>query len=105
MDNKNLKEIYDTFTDCWRVYKRLYPPQDPEKESYWKVVYEIMQEMEYRHSSQLCKDILIAIVRDLERGCKKTTEIEKIITVLESINSNLIKISGLIEKVESAQKQ
>lgn len=27
------------------------------------------------------------------------------ITVLESINSNLIKISGLIEKVESAQKQ
>lgn len=25
-DKEELKQIYDIFTDCWRLYKKLYPP-------------------------------------------------------------------------------
>lgn len=29
-DKEELKQIYDIFADCWRLYKRLYPPGRPE---------------------------------------------------------------------------
>ena len=37
MDGKEeLKQIYDIFADCWRLYKRLYPPSRPEDDTYWQ---------------------------------------------------------------------
>ena len=37
MDGKEeLKQIYDTFADCWRLYKKLYPPGRPEDDTYWQ---------------------------------------------------------------------
>lgn len=39
MDGKEeLKQIYDIFTDCWRLYKKLYPPGRPEDDVYWQGV-------------------------------------------------------------------
>lgn len=35
-DKEELKQIYDIFTDCWRLYKRLYPPGRPEDDTYWQ---------------------------------------------------------------------
>lgn len=34
-DKEELKQIYDIFADCWRLYKRLYPPSRPEDDTYW----------------------------------------------------------------------
>ena len=33
-DKEELKQIYDIFVDCWRLYKRLYPPSRPEDNAY-----------------------------------------------------------------------
>ena len=35
-DKEELKQIYDIFTDCWRLYKKLYPPGRPEDDVYWQ---------------------------------------------------------------------
>lgn len=35
-DKEELKQIYDIFADCWRLYKRLYPPGRPEDDAYWQ---------------------------------------------------------------------
>lgn len=37
-DKEELKQIYDIFTDCWRLYKKLYPPGRPEDDVYWQGV-------------------------------------------------------------------
>lgn len=28
-DTEELKQVYDIFTDCWRLYRKLYPPGKP----------------------------------------------------------------------------
>jgi len=28
-NNEELKQVYDIFTDCWRLYRKLYPPGKP----------------------------------------------------------------------------
>ena len=57
-DKEELKQIYDIFTDCWRLYKRLYPPGRPEDDTYWQGM---MKELEVlrknHHHSRLCEDL------------------------------------------------
>lgn len=43
-DKEELKQIYDIFTDCWRLYKKLYPPGRPEDDVYWQGV---VKEIDY----------------------------------------------------------
>ena len=74
MDGKEeLKQIYDIFTDCWRLYKKLYPPGRPEDGTYWQGM---MKELEVLrknyHHSRLCEDLLCAVVRDLETKSKRS---------------------------------
>ena len=74
MDGKEeLKQIYDIFADCWRLYKRLYPPSRPEDDTYWQGM---MKELEVlrknHHHSRLCEDLLCAVVRDLETKSKRS---------------------------------
>lgn len=70
---EELKQIYDIFTDCWRLYRKLYPPGRPKDDAYWqgtakeiKVLHE-----KYRHS-QLCEDLLLAVAKDLENISKRS---------------------------------
>lgn len=70
---EELKQIYDIFADCWRLYKRLYPPSRPEDDTYWQGM---MKELEVLrknyHHSRLCEDLLCAVVRDLETKSKRS---------------------------------
>ena len=73
MDGKEeLKQIYDIFTGCWRLYKKLYPPSRPEDDAYWQGM---MKELEVlrknHHHSRLCEDLLCAVVRNLETKSKR----------------------------------
>ena len=67
-DKEELKQIYDIFADCWRLYKKLYPPGRPEDDAYWQGM---MKELEVLrknyHHSRLC-----AVVRDLETKSKRS---------------------------------
>lgn len=52
MDGKEeLKQIYDIFADCWRLYKRLYPPSRPEDDTYWQGM---MKELEVLKITIFC---------------------------------------------------
>lgn len=58
-DKEELKQIYDIFTDCWRLYKKLYPPGRPEDDVYWQgVVKEIEVLRKNHHHSRLCEDLI-----------------------------------------------
>ena len=72
-DKEELKQIYDIFTGCWRLYKKLYPPSRPEDDAYWQGM---MKELEVLrknyHHSRLWEDLLCAVVRDLETKSKRS---------------------------------
>lgn len=71
--------IYDIFTDCWRLYKKLYPPGRPEDDVYWQgVVKEIEALRKNHHHSRLCEDLLLAVAKDLENKAKRNNPVASI---------------------------
>lgn len=78
-DKEELKQIYDIFTDCWRLYKKLYPPGRPEDDVYWQgVVKEIEVLRKKNHHSRLCEDLLLAVAKDLENKAKRNNPVASI---------------------------
>lgn len=78
-DKEELKQIYDIFTDCWRLYKKLYPPGRPEDDAYWQgVVKEIEVLRKNHHHSRLCEDFLLAVAKDLENKAKRSNPVASI---------------------------
>lgn len=54
MDGKEeLKQIYDIFADCWRLYKRLYPPSRPEDDTYWQGMMKELEVLRIKSRSSL----------------------------------------------------
>ena len=78
-DKEELKQIYDIFTDCWRLYKKLYPPGRPEDDVYWQgVVKEIEVLRKNHYQSRLCEDLLLAVAKDLESKAKRNNPVASI---------------------------
>ena len=78
-DKEELKQIYDIFSDCWRLYKKLYPPGRLEDDVYWQgVVKEIEVLRKNHHHSRLCKDLLLAVAKDLESKAKRNNPVDSI---------------------------
>lgn len=46
-DKEELKQIYDIFADCWRLYKKLYPPGRPEDDAYWQGMMKELEVLQY----------------------------------------------------------
>lgn len=64
-----MKEEYDLFADVWKFFKNYYDMQnDPEK---WNEAIEKSREISDKYKSQLCNDLLVAVVIDIERKMKK----------------------------------
>lgn len=60
------RDVYQLFTDCWRLYQKYVARRLVEQECE-----QIMQEVERlreKYNSDLAKDILIAVLRELEKG-------------------------------------
>lgn len=65
------RDVYQLFTDCWRLYQKYAARRLSEQECE-----QIMQEVERlreKYNSDLAKDILIALLRELEK-CDKWEE-------------------------------
>lgn len=70
---EELKQIYDIFTDCWRLYRKLYPPGRPKDDAYWQgTAKEIDVLHEKYHHSQLCENFLLAVAKDLDNKSKRS---------------------------------
>ena len=60
------RDVYQLFTDCWRLYQKYAARRLVEQECE-----QIMQEVERlreKYNSDLAKDILIAVLKELEKG-------------------------------------
>ena len=60
------RDVYQLFTECWRLYQKYAARRLVEQECE-----QIMQEVERlreKYNSDLAKDILIAVLRELEKG-------------------------------------
>lgn len=57
-DWEKYKEIY---TDAWKIHKKHFERTD------WDSFVEEMQEINKKHNSKFCSDLLVAIAEDLNR--------------------------------------
>ncbi len=67
---KELKSIYDMFTDTWRFYRKHADMQQTEE--YWEAMLAEAREITERHQdNKLCCDLIIAVMAELERKNKR----------------------------------
>ncbi len=67
--NEELKHIYDMFSDCWRFFKKYADAKDTIE--YWEPVVNEAAAINERYDCELCKDLLIATQKELERISKR----------------------------------
>lgn len=75
---------YDLFSDVWRLFRKYYKVS--EEQEYWNDLLREVHEVEKKHNSKLCIDLLIAIVTELER--KFTMREERGLSHEEEYGSN-----------------
>ena len=67
--NEEMKLEYDILAETWKFYKENYKVKSSQE--YWdKVIVESHDLMEKYKNNELCKDLLVAFVCDLERKFK-----------------------------------
>ena len=71
-DNNEMQMEYKMFSDIWKLFKVFYKTSDGEE--YWNDLLRDAHEIEDRYGNDLCKDILLAIIIELERKQIKERE-------------------------------
>ncbi len=67
---KEISEEQQMFVDIWEHYKKFYRAEDTEE--YWTEQIAACQELQEKYkNSKLAKDMLLAIVKELERKSKE----------------------------------
>ncbi len=56
---------FQFFADCWNFYGRFYEASNSDR--YWEAVVNESAEINERYKSPLCKDLLVAIMKELQR--------------------------------------
>ncbi len=75
-DERELKHIYDMFSDCWRFFKKYADARDTIE--CWQPIVNEAAEINERYDCEFCKDLLIATQKELERiGKRRKSENEK----------------------------
>ena len=62
------RDVYQLFTDCWRLYQKYAARRLSEQEC--KQIMQEVERLREKYNSDLAKDILIAVLRELEKGAK-----------------------------------
>lgn len=71
MDEIDLKEYYQTFTDAWKLFKRHSNVTD--NDAYWKTVADEVKQLTKVHNGEMAFNIMLEVVNELERIAKKKT--------------------------------
>jgi hypothetical protein len=65
VENKDMQIEYDMFAEVWKFFKGYYDMQnDPVK---WDEIINSSRVIGNKYESQLCNDLLVAVVMELER--------------------------------------
>ena len=63
--DEELKAVYNIFTDVWRLYKK-FADVRPDDE-YWDAVVKEAGTITQKYNSELCKDLIFAVLDELDR--------------------------------------
>ncbi len=63
---------FQFFADCWNFFGRFHEAKNSDE--YWEAVVSESAEINERYKSPLCKDLLVAIMRELQRKGKVATD-------------------------------
>lgn len=56
---------FQFFSDCWNFFGKFYEAENSDK--YWEAAVSASTEINERYKSPLCKDLLVAIMKELQR--------------------------------------
>ena len=70
--DEELKAVYNIFTDAWKLYKKYADVRSDDE--YWEnVVNETSALAKKYDNGRLCRDLILAVISELERKSKKLT--------------------------------
>ena len=56
---------FQFFADCWNFFGKFYEAENSDE--YWEAAVSASTEINERYKSTLCKDLLVAIMKELQR--------------------------------------
>lgn len=66
--NEEMRTEFAYFSEAWKLFKKYYRVQ--REDPYWKALTEDADAIIREYSRELCRDLVLAIVRELERKIK-----------------------------------
>lgn len=67
--NQDVNMEFSLFSEIWKMFKRFYNVSNDK--AYWDKLLEEAYEIEKRYENELCNDLLISVIMELERKYKK----------------------------------
>ena len=65
---EDVKLMYSIITDCWKIYKNNFPPQNNQK--YWSDLTEQIGQLCDKYNHPFCDGMTEQIIQQLERDIK-----------------------------------
>lgn len=62
--NEQMQTEFSFFGEAWQLFKKYYDVQ--QSDEYWENLLSEASEIDKRHNSQLCRDIIISILNELD---------------------------------------
>lgn len=69
VNNKDIPEDFNMFSDLWNLYKKYYYPEN--NDQYWLTVRNDFLNLAKKYKSRLSEDLSLAIINELERKSKE----------------------------------
>lgn len=71
--NAEIKTEFAYFGEVWTLFKKYYDVQ--QEDSYWEKLIEEAGAINQKYQCELCKDLLLAVVNELERKGKALSKV------------------------------
>lgn len=70
MTDEKLKEYYEIYTDCWKLFRKYSEPNDTDE--FWQQLIDESIQLNKKHSKTiLSRKMLLETINEVERICKK----------------------------------
>ena len=72
--NEEMKVEFSFFGEVWFLFKKYYIVQNTDE--YWETLIAESDRINRKYNSELCKDLLLAVINELERRAKGNNQKE-----------------------------
>ena len=75
MSNEALREYFDTYTECWKLFKKYSDPVD--SDDFWRALTADADVIYKKHGkSEFCKRLLLDTTDEIEKICKREERVK-----------------------------